>query len=113
MRYIEFEDVNGNPFRIEFSTDYDCDEFLAKFQFVEQKINDGGYKIVFQCLTSRGCYPDGWFTHNCKYLVDDIKCDLGLKDGCEYTTSDQRCGLIVRRLEQAEYLQNSARRVRK
>lgn len=43
-------------------------------------------------------FPNGWFTHSCRYLLEDIKCDLGLKDRCEYTTNDQKCGLLVRRL---------------
>ena len=49
-------------------------------------------------------YPDGWFTHNCKYLVDGIKCSLDLDEGCEYMTKDRRCYLIVGRLEQYEDL---------
>jgi len=58
-------------------------------------------------------YPEGWFTHDCRYLVEDIKCDLDLKDGCEYVTNDQKCGLIVGRLKQAEYLRSSASKANK
>ena len=35
-------------------------------------------------------------THNCEFLLEDKGCDLSPKDGCEYTTLDQKCGFLIR-----------------
>ena len=47
MKIVEFEHKKGEFFRIEFTTHYDCDEFIAKYIFVQKIINEAGYTIKF------------------------------------------------------------------
>lgn len=51
MNGAEFETIDGEIFVIRFSTHYDCDEFLAKYWFIEKILKDEGYDIVFRSLS--------------------------------------------------------------
>jgi len=53
MKRLQFETIDGEIFDIDFPTNYDFDEFLAKYWFIEQKIKDAGYQIVIQSSTPK------------------------------------------------------------
>ena len=94
VKEIQEELERMHPQRGHLERDYDLGYWKGRMEALKWQWNQNLRQLIHD-PTSSTKEDTPLDSHSCEFLLEDKGCDVGQKDGCEYTTLDQKCSLLI------------------